>query len=820
MTPRELYELARDALSLHDYETAKQYTDQLESLYPDNLSVLILSGTIAMKRGRFAEAAGTFERILSFAPDNVEALNNLGVALRSTGDMDSALTYLKRAYETDPQRADVQYNIANCLKSKRIYDEAIRYYRNAISLNPSFSFAYNNLGTIYESQDQTDRAITTYEEGLQYDTNHPTLRYNLGISLESQGDYEAAIREYKRSLKSRPGWPSGINNLGVALQKAGKLEEAERMFRDLVRIAPGSVKGNNNLGTVLAEQGKAEEAERCYRKALSLDAGYGKAALNLSSLKRETESPEEALKSIQALAAEFPDDVALQLRFVQAYIDAGKVHKAGVILAPLLKNDPDNGEAHCLMGRIRRQQGKKELAEQHFKLALKKDPPAIEAWLHLAYMAKDGGEVEQAMGAVGHYLEAKGDSHEGSLLLAELLIQKNLYTEALEMYQELYAEDSLDQRILTGLVNVNRMMGNQAEAVRFAKELVHTKEGLGDDIEIEELEESLDLYDKMTEEYAEEREKEWKQHLMALAKEETQEREAEKETEEETESLIDETIPDFGQDEAAIIDIGGIEPVIAIDEEEEELDLRELEEDIFIPDEIPDEEDEKDESPAPLREAKTIQGEPQHEPQEVPPPGGTEGYGAPPTPTTPGPSPQPQPSETTQDPKQPLMTQLNTPVIYTGKPLRKAHQKGNATEEPIEELKPVETSASHKKEKEETISENTAEESADLLAYLESLAQYLPEELRENFEESDMPLRMESLRAKLKGKEGLIKRLSGPTAVIKPEPLPAEPLRKAKVKDSFAFFDELASYLPAEEVKISLKQRIGAILRQIDGESE
>jgi tetratricopeptide (TPR) repeat protein len=813
---RELYEQARDAISLHDYDAARICTDKLGKLLPEHRGVLTLSGTVAMKRGRFAEAADTFEKILEKNPEDIEALNNLGVALKSTGDIDSALKYLWKAYGAMPERADICYNIANCLKQKGELDQAIIYYRKAIEINPHFSFAFNNLGTIYQSQGEIDRAVNTYMEGLAHDSNHPTIRYNLGLAMESQGDIEAAIKEYRRSLKSRPGWLAGMNNLGVSLQKSGKPEEAERVFRDLLRIAPEDPKGNNNLGTVLAQLGNNAEAETYYRKALTVDRTYAKAASNLSDLKNSTVSSEEAIRAIAEIAAEFPDEPGVQYKLIHALIEDGKVHQAGALLVPILKTHPESGEAHCLMGRIRKHQGKKDLAEHHFRLALEKNPESAEPWLHLAYLARDAGEIEKAMGAVGKFIEARGDSREGSLLLADLLIRKNLYGEALEMYQDLYEDTPGDKRILNGLINVNRLMGNQAEAVRYARELVQAGKGTDETEDLEDFEKTLDLYDRMAGEYSEEREHAWKKNLLALTEEEQHIPETEESGEVEEESLIDETIPDFGLEEVPIIDIGGIEPVIAVDEEEEELDLRELEEDIFLPEER-DEERDDDQEPSVVVASATVpsaasgrggdSGTDAAAPAAPAPAGGA-------APAPPAPAQAPPQAPPAAYPPASIITRIQVPSLQGAVPVK--IRPSRHVREQVEEIEELEPADEPELEPEKP---GVSAKPAHLLAYLEDLTRYLPEKERDSFESSDMPLRMESLRAKLEGRKGLIRRFSESG---RDEPVQAadEPLQRNKVKESFSFFDQLASFLPDNEVKISLKQRLGRILKHMDGGTE
>jgi tetratricopeptide (TPR) repeat protein len=859
--PRELYEQARHALSLHDYETAKLVTDKLEAALPDHYGVLILSGTISMKRGRFAEAAEKFEKVIALSPDHVEALNNLGVALKHTGDLPGALDYLEQAARLDPDRADICYNIGNCQKQQGAFDEAILSYRKAIELDPDFTLAYNNLGTIYQQLGNTDRAKEVYRQGLDNDANHPTIRYNLGISLENEGKLAEAVEEYRRSLKSKPGWTAGMNNLGVSLQKMGKLEDAENIFRDLVRIAPKEPKGNNNLGAILFQRGNSEEAELFYRKALEADKSYSKAAINLSSLKVESTSPEEAIKEIEKLCLEYPQETGVKLKLVHAFIEGGKIHKAGALLAPIIKEEPDSGEAHCLMGRIRKLQGKKDLAERHFQIALRKDPSIAEPWLHLAYLAKDQGEDEKAMGAVSRYIETKGSSIEGSLLLANLLMRRNLYTEAQELLLELNEKSPGNSGILTYLVDVSRLMGNQADAVKYAQELVQLHDADEKDQSLHNLEKTLDLYDQVTGEYAEERERDWQRNLQTLLEDEHKEPEAEESGEMEEESYIDETIPDFGDEEVPIIDVGGIEPVIAVDEEEEELDLRELEEDLFLPEEKEKEEEHQEEpriaavsaagspaaqapsdpdrrqesSPPSAHDAGGGKGSEPDSPQghgglDSTEPGSAEAPFSPPGgAASPGPPAPHYSSINTQTNAPGLLPIVSPPkIIYRDKKRRETGEE-EALPPSQPELEPesgetaeIEPPAESSEPKKEP---GHSEKPAHLIAYLEELTQYLPEKERESFESSDMPLRMEALRAKLEGKQGLIKRFARTENPGEgkqhqgPEQLPVKPLEKGDLKKSFAFFDQLASWLPEKEVQISLKQRLARIMKQINGVS-
>ena len=863
MKPIELYEQAREALTLHDFEEAKRYSDALVEIVPGHIGARILAGTIAMKRSRYAEAAEAFEKAFELDPDLVEALNNLGVALKHTGDIDGALEVLYQAEGKESERGDVCYNIGNCLKEQGNQEEALRYYQKAIDHAPDAVLAYNNLGTIYQNSGDYDKAIEIFQKGLARDDNHPTLRYNLGLALEAQGKYEDAVAQYKRSVKSHPGWIQGLNNLGVALEKNGKLDEAEQTFRDLLRINPEDPKGNNNLGTVLNRKGEREDAEKYYRKAFAVDQNYAKAAANLTSMKSENLKRADSLAGIEEIASQFPENPEVQIKLAAAYIKTGKVNKAGLILAPLLKRDQTNSEAHLLTGRIRKQQGKSSLAEKHFNLALKHDPAFAEPHLYLALLARDQGETEKAMGEVSRYIEIKGSSLEGSLLLAELLVRQNLYREAVELYEELEQHYPGEERISRGLAHCYRMLGEHGKAIRITENLAESAGA--EEEELERLLENLEMHGTMTEEYAEKHQELWQKNLLALAEGESA-LSVDENQQMEAESIIDESLPDFGEEEVPIIDVGGIEPAIAVDEEEDDISLEEMEEDLFLPDEQDEEEEEPKEKTEAVAAAAAGDGGGTGGAAAAGDGAGAGGGGRNPIPSGTGASYPPPIShhyfsgdihssqygnreikvtqvkrEKPLSPKQPPPLPPEPSPEPPPEPLPEADSAPEPlTEpEPIEELTSPQDAESTGEENSKKTDAPEPEKPADLLTYLESLTKFLPEDPRREFETSDMPLRMESLRAKLEGKPGFFKRFmerskeegaesekgagkekKAEIPVSNVNLMGKEPLKRDRVKSSFSFLEGLTDYLPASEIRVALRDRIHRILNKMNGESE
>lgn len=65
-------------------------------------------GQLALREGRYVEAASNFESALKEHPELLDAVVGLGIARYAQGDYDEAVAHLNRAVVQNPKRADAQ----------------------------------------------------------------------------------------------------------------------------------------------------------------------------------------------------------------------------------------------------------------------------------------------------------------------------------------------------------------------------------------------------------------------------------------------------------------------------------------------------------------------------------------------------------------------------------------------------------------------------------------------------------------------------------------------------------------------------------------
>jgi hypothetical protein len=101
----------------------------------------------------------------------------------------------------------------------------------------------------------------------------------------------------------------------------------------------------------------------------------------------------------------------------------------------------------------------------------------------------------------------------------------------------------------------------------------------------------------------------------------------------------------------------------------------------------------------------------------------------------------------------------------------------------------------------------------DLLDYLGKLSDYLPENEKKRFRGSNERLAMESLKAQLAGKKGLLNKVVESVRPVVPRR--KEPMTPSLVVDTFSYLKDLTAWHPDKAVASAMKERIESIVAQL-----
>jgi tetratricopeptide (TPR) repeat protein len=168
---------------------------------------------------------------------------------------------------------------------------------------------------------------------------------------------------------------------GVAANSAGNYEEAVTKFNEALGISDKCSECYYNIGVIYSQQKKYDDAETAFKKAIELKADYADAYNGLANVYNAQRKFDEA-GAASAKAAELSGagllgggDADTLARQAMILFNSGKGAEAKPIAQQALSMDPNNADAHFIMGMILLTENPAEAkAELENYLKLTKDP--------------------------------------------------------------------------------------------------------------------------------------------------------------------------------------------------------------------------------------------------------------------------------------------------------------------------------------------------------------------------------------------------------------------------------------------------------------
>ncbi len=271
--------------AIRDYEKAISLWDTMAEetvdpgLYASALEGL---GDGLNTRGRYTEAAETFERLFAMAGEDDAALaarsrRGLAVALAYKGDFRAGLEAAEEGAAAAVELGDellavrCRWMQAWCLlrlgelpRAEEIAADVVAA-SEALGNEAQLAKAQNLAGVLQYTKGNYAAATEAFEQSaatfrrMSSEESVMPILNNLGVLDETQGDYESAVRRYTDALEiaretgSRDAEMVYSSNLGMAMLGLGRYEEAERLFRRVIDMAASGLNALSETYRGLAE---------------------------------------------------------------------------------------------------------------------------------------------------------------------------------------------------------------------------------------------------------------------------------------------------------------------------------------------------------------------------------------------------------------------------------------------------------------------------------------------------------------------------------------------------------------------------------------
>jgi predicted O-linked N-acetylglucosamine transferase (SPINDLY family) len=238
------------AMGLHQagrFADAAGIYQRLLEILPDSHDIRHLQGLALFDLGQPIEGIRLMEETLARNPGAGHYYNNLGSRLIDHGEFRRAEELLMQGATRSPTCPATRYNLGNALFRQGKYLPAITCYRESLARQPDFAMCDLQLGLALHNAGLRSEALAHYQAAVTAHPDDPALRINHGALLQSDCDLDGAAEAFRQAVRLAPQDATPLNNLAVVMKEIGDVGEATRLLRRCVELKPSSLEIHSNL---------------------------------------------------------------------------------------------------------------------------------------------------------------------------------------------------------------------------------------------------------------------------------------------------------------------------------------------------------------------------------------------------------------------------------------------------------------------------------------------------------------------------------------------------------------------------------------------
>ncbi|WP_213423626.1 tetratricopeptide repeat protein [Bhargavaea massiliensis] len=250
-------------------------------------------------------------------------------------------------------------------------------------------------------------------EGMTGGSRISTYWYLLGRLSADKGEFQQAAGEFRRAAELEPADSSLWSYQAISVSHAGDLSEGLRLSEIALDINGADDFALVNHGIILFDAGRYEEARNCFTKALRIKK-------NSAHIWYERARCDLQLDRYHQAKRGFAVAISLEPANPQPYRELALIYElvhedAGAGEATLRKGLEATGNAYLLlveMGELGERSKNLEMARSYYTKATEKEPENPEAWVSLANLIKEEGNLDEFFMTMNGLKERFGGSHD------------------------------------------------------------------------------------------------------------------------------------------------------------------------------------------------------------------------------------------------------------------------------------------------------------------------------------------------------------------------------------------------------------------------
>jgi tetratricopeptide (TPR) repeat protein len=432
--------------ALREFTTASRLDSKRADIHTFRGLALSLAGQPAAVTEAFAAAA-------ALDPDDPTTSYRLAQQLAKTGQSDQAAK-ARQQFRVAQQRRLAQSH-SGTMPSRFVSVDLVRQAANVAPIFPPALYAD---GFVALKQGRYVDALARFREAAAVDpltaSGGAIERTRQGASELRQGQLPEALEHLTASAQSAPDISETHRVLGMAYWADERFDNAIDHFRAAIRLRSDDERAHVALADVLVAAGKLSDAEQVLKDTIRTVPRSGQARYNLGRLYDLQQKWSDAAQMFEA-AGDFNPVIGLDYLYqttARSYLSLPDFDAAVAAATKRTDVNPNNAEAHRVLGDLYLQQGRDEEALTELLAALLINPQSAQSYGGIAQAHLRAGRYPDAEEASRRALEIDPAHTASRYALAMALIRSGRADEGakeLERYRQLKAEvEQREQRDL------------------------------------------------------------------------------------------------------------------------------------------------------------------------------------------------------------------------------------------------------------------------------------------------------------------------------------------------------------------------------------
>jgi cellulose synthase operon protein C len=432
-SPQTKYLQAQLAYQKRDFKGARDLSQQLLKVVPENARALQLAGAVELQLNSLLQAELLLTKSVAAAPELVLARRMLILTYLRSGQAAKALQALNQSLAkgiVDPEGDSVAgevYLLNGDVK------KAEEYFAKAAKAAPKDTRKRTSLALTQMMAGNTSQAFGELQDIAASDSGVTADMALISAHLR-RSDFDKALKAIEGLEKKQADKPFAANLQGRTLLAKKELAGARKSFERALTIDANFFPAVSSLASMDLVEKKPEDAKKRFEALLSTNPKNGQALLALAELSARANAPkDETAKLISKAVDANPTDAVPRLLLIDFYLKGGEPKQAMSVAQNALAALPDSPEVLEALGRVQQASGEQNQAITSYTKLAAMQPLSPAPYLLLADAHMGSKNKEAATSSLRKALEIKPDLVEAQRGLIMLSMEANKFPEAVAM---------------------------------------------------------------------------------------------------------------------------------------------------------------------------------------------------------------------------------------------------------------------------------------------------------------------------------------------------------------------------------------------------